>query len=74
MLTATEEGKWVGYVYLNPTTEKEEQKHTWVVKHDGLIFGSGWYERQQNRTSCSSKVEQAGQRPCSKGFRRAPAT
>ena len=24
MLTATEEGKWVGYVYLNPTTEKEE--------------------------------------------------
>ena len=24
MLMATEDGKWVGYVYLNPTTEKEE--------------------------------------------------
>ena len=45
MLTVTEEGKWVDYVYLNPTTDKEERKHTWVVKHDGLIFGSGWYER-----------------------------
>ena len=43
-LTATEEGKWIDYVFLNPETEKETLKHTWLVRHDGLFFGSGWYE------------------------------
>ena len=38
------ESQWVSYWYLNPTTRMEEQKHTWVVRHDGLPFGSGWYE------------------------------
>ena len=41
---ATEEGVWVDYVYRNPTTETEGTKHSWVVRHDGLFFGSGWYE------------------------------
>ena len=44
LLSATEAGKWVNYVLLNPETGDERQKHTWAVKHDGLIFGSGWYE------------------------------
>ena len=44
MLSATEEGKWVDYVLVNPKTGKAAQKHTWMVKHDGLFFGSGWYE------------------------------
>ncbi len=22
-----------------------ETKHSWVVTHDGITFGSGWYER-----------------------------
>ena len=22
----------------------QEWKHSWVVRHDGLIFGSGWYQ------------------------------
>ena len=52
MLSATEDGKWVGYVYLNPATERAgvvfdatnfELKNAWVVRHDGLLFGSGWY-------------------------------
>ena len=46
MLDATPEGMWVDYVYLNPNTEFRELKHSWVVRHDGLIFGSGWYELQ----------------------------
>lgn len=41
----TENGSWVEYIYLNPTKDLYEKKHSWVVKHDGLIFGSGWYER-----------------------------
>ncbi len=44
LLGATEAGRWVDYVLLNPDTGTERQKHTWAVRHDGLIFGSGWYE------------------------------
>ncbi len=44
LLSATESGRWVDYVLLNPETGGERQKHTWAVRHDGLIFASGWYE------------------------------
>ena len=48
MLSATEEGKWVSYVYRNPEsgglgTGAFQLKNAWVVRHDGLLFGSGWY-------------------------------
>ncbi len=49
MLAATEAGHWVPYVYVNPaagTLGDEgafELKNAWVVRHDGLLFGSGWY-------------------------------
>lgn len=51
MLEATEEGRWVPYVYRNPaigrigedSTREFELKNAWVVRHDGLLFGSGWY-------------------------------
>ena len=51
MLDATEEGRWVSYVYRNPESEAQgtddigahEYKHVWVVRHDGLLFASGWY-------------------------------
>ena len=51
MLEATSEGKWVSYVYRNPEgsdvasdpTGAFELKNAWVVRHDGLLFGSGWY-------------------------------
>ena len=45
LLGATEEGRWVDYVILNPETGENEQKHTWAVRHDELLFGSGWYEQ-----------------------------
>ena len=41
----TDKGSWVEYIYLNPAKDLYEKKHSWVIKHDGLIFGSGWYER-----------------------------
>ena len=51
MLSATEEGMWVSYVYNNPETRdtspehlgEVQLKHAWVVRYDDLIFGSGWY-------------------------------
>ena len=51
MLSATEEGKWVSYVYRNPESGSLGSDHTgalqlknaWVVSHDGLLFASGWY-------------------------------
>jgi hypothetical protein len=44
ILGATEEGRWISYVFTNPDTGEETRKHTWVVRHDGLFFGSGFYE------------------------------
>ena len=49
MLAADEAGRWVPYVYLNPAAgalgdeDSFELKNAWVVRHDGLLFGSGWY-------------------------------
>ena len=48
MLSATEEGKWVSYVYRNPESGgigsgDFELKNAWVERRDGLLFGSGWY-------------------------------
>ena len=48
MLSATEDGKWVSYVYRNPErggfgTGDFELKHVWVERRDGLLFASGWY-------------------------------
>ncbi len=44
LLSATESGRWVDYVLENLETSEVQQKHTWAVRHDGLIFASGWYE------------------------------
>ena len=44
MLKADEQGLWVDYLFFNPNTGNQEYKHSWVVRHDGLLFGSGWYQ------------------------------
>ena len=41
---AEEDGAWFSYTFTNPATGAVEAKHSWVVEHDGLTFGSGWYE------------------------------
>ena len=51
MLSATEAGKWVSYVYRNPERavlspgdlSNVDLKNAWVVRHNGLLFASGWY-------------------------------
>ena len=40
---ATEAGHWVEYLWPNPVTLREEHKVAWVVRHDGMIFASGYY-------------------------------
>ena len=58
LLSATEEGKWVSYVYRNPVKAGPlpdhlgavELKLSWVVRHDGLLFGSGWYSSADEYT------------------------
>ena len=44
LLEATEEGRWIEYVIRNPDSGEDSLKHAWTVRHDGYIFGSGWYE------------------------------
>ena len=44
MAAAGEEGRWVTYVFDNPETGDQQRKHSWVVRRDGNLFGSGWYD------------------------------
>lgn len=37
------DGHWVYYNFTNPATGEEEPKTSWFKLHDGLIFGSGFY-------------------------------
>ena len=41
---ATEAGRWTAYLWPNPETKKLENKRTWSIRHDGYLFGSGYYE------------------------------
>ena len=36
-------GMWVTYDLVNPVSGKVEDKRTWLIMHDGLVFGSGYY-------------------------------
>lgn len=38
-----DEGVWTEYTFLNPETGLESSKISWVVMHDGYLFGSGYY-------------------------------
>ena len=40
---ATEDGVWVEYLWPHPVSRMEQQKVTWAIRHDGLIFASGYY-------------------------------
>jgi len=40
---ATPDGAWTIYRFTNPATGREQPKHSWVVRHNGLVFGAGYY-------------------------------
>ena len=48
--SADEDGEWFSYTFPNPSTGGVETKHSWVVRHDGHVFGSGWYERGPSKS------------------------
>ena len=41
---ATDVGLWIEYLWPNPATDQIEQKRTWAIRHDGYLFGTGYYE------------------------------
>ena len=41
---ATEQGAWVDYKWKDPMTGEVLPKSSWLVLHDGFIFGSGIYK------------------------------
>ena len=41
---ADERGVWIDYIWRDPLTNKNFQKSSWIVRHDGYIFGSGIYK------------------------------
>ncbi len=43
--TASSAGAWVDYKWNNPVTGGIDPKSSWVVLHDGYIFGVGIYQR-----------------------------
>ena len=50
---ANPDGAWLEYVFPNPVSGRYETKNTWVVVHDGLVFGSGWYEPGPSKANLS---------------------
>lgn len=43
LVMADEDGEWVDYMWMDPLTGTEVAKSSYVVLHDGYIFGSGIY-------------------------------
>ena len=40
---ATEDGVWVNYTWYNPISRELHAKSSWVVRHEGYVFGAGIY-------------------------------
>lgn len=47
------DGTWVEYVFLDPISNADRLKKSWLVQHDGYIFGAGYYY------SIQTKLEQS---------------
>ena len=41
---ATGSGLWIEYLWPNPESGEVGLKRTWAVRHDGYLFGSGYYQ------------------------------
>ena len=52
-------GAWATYNYISPVTGKPELKHSWLVLHDGLVFGVGHYSSDIPQTDVRFEVRGA---------------
>ncbi len=59
---ANETGDWYSYVFTNPGSGEVELKHVWGKRHDGLIFGSGWYEPAPSKSDPAAYTQAFVQR------------
>ena len=59
---ATEEGIWVEYLWPHPVTLKEVPKVGYAVRHDGLIFASGYYPGVEDPEAYTKDYRAAGDR------------
>ena len=41
--TASPDGTWIDYKWMDPVTGEVERKSSWMVLHDGHLFGVGIY-------------------------------
>ena len=41
---ATGTGLWIEYLWPNPESGEVELKRAWAIRHDGYLFGSGYYQ------------------------------
>ena len=48
---ATGSGLWIEYLWPNPESGEVELKRTWAIRHDGYLFGSGYYEPMAEDTA-----------------------
>ena len=55
--SADENGAWFDYTFTNPATDSVDTKHSWMVIHDGVTFGSGWYEEGPRKTDAPAYTE-----------------
>ena len=55
--SADEDGAWFDYTFTNPATASVETKHSWMVIHDGITFGSGWYEEGRRKTDAPAYTQ-----------------
>jgi len=57
---ATQEGVWVDYTWYNPVGRELHPKSSWVVRHDGNVFGAGIYLQEDAvEEAAEAKVETA---------------
>ena len=61
--SADENGAWFDYTFTNLATGSVETKHSWMVIHDGITFGSGWYEEGPRKTDAPAYTEAVVHRP-----------
>ncbi len=57
------QGAFITYVFLNPETGEQQAKKSWIVKHDGYIFGAGlyltgeWASKAEAKWSVNTTIE-----------------
>ena len=57
---ATEEGVWVEYLWPHPVTLREVPKVGYAVRHDGMLFASGYYPQVEDPAARTKEyVQQA---------------